>query len=235
MTEGKEVYDPASEPPRTLTIAPPDRLLIRRVIDFAHQAMKLVVSDDASRAGASQQLREVATLAALVEKSRKERTAPLDREKADLMRGYRPAEEELADARRALDKQISTYDNEQEQRRRVEQARLDREAEKERAKLQKAAERAAAKGDIAKAVQLDSQAQTTVAPTLPSIPRDEGVFRRTDWKFAIIPEREHEVPREFCRPDEATIRKYVNAMKDRAQIPGVRIWPEETTIVRRLQ
>lgn len=220
--------------PMVVTVPPPDQELLERVKGFAEAAGKLVVSDAKSRDGAALQLREVATLSTLIDKNRKERTKVLDDKKKEYMEAYRPAEKLLADARAALTNTLTAYDREQERLRREEQARLDREAEKERAKLARQADRAAAKGDMAKAMDLDTQAATTAAPVVPVLAKAEGLSTRTVWKFAIIPNQEHQIPREFCKPDETAIRKYVEALKERAVIPGVRIYSEETTVVRGL-
>lgn len=53
----------------------------------------------------------------------------------------------------------------------------------------------------------------------------KGGTTRTTWKFNIT--EEALLPREFLMPDEKAIRAYINAKKDRAAIPGVRIWSEK--------
>lgn len=53
----------------------------------------------------------------------------------------------------------------------------------------------------------------------------KGGTTRTTWKFDITDESL--LPREFLMPDDKAIRAYINAKKDRAQIPGVRIWSEK--------
>jgi hypothetical protein len=47
---------------------------------------------------------------------------------------------------------------------------------------------------------------------------------KTSWKFAV--DNPAIVPHEYFTLDEAKIRKVVNALGDKANIPGVRVWPE---------
>jgi chromosome segregation ATPase len=56
---------------------------------------------------------------------------------------------------------------------------------------------------------------------------DDLHFRRY-WKAEIIDEKK--LPREFLKPDEVTINKYVTEHKEDARIPGVRIYFEDIPI-----
>jgi len=59
-------------------------------------------------------------------------------------------------------------------------------------------------------------------------PKISGLSFRTNWKFEILDERK--LPREFLKADEAAIRAHVSENKDKAKIPGVRIYSEETPV-----
>lgn len=52
----------------------------------------------------------------------------------------------------------------------------------------------------------------------------KGGTTRVNWQFEVVDESL--LPREFLKPDEAAIRAYIKAKKDRAQIPGVRVYSE---------
>lgn len=214
----------------TIQIPAPDRDLIANVSRFAESAAKLVVTDAASRNGAAEQLREVATFAKLVDDNRKQRTKILDDKKREIMGAYRPLEDALIRARTVLTSAITTFDRAEAQRLREEQARLDREAEKRRAVLEARAEKYAEKGNIAKAVELEAQAQMVPNAVVASEPKAKGVSTREVWKFEIVSEKS--LPAEFLMPNEAKIRAYVNAMKGDGAIPGVRIWREDAVVVR---
>lgn len=219
-------------PEMVVTLPSPDHDLIRAVSTFAEAAGKLVVSDVASRDGAAVQLREVATLAGLLDKNRKERTTVLDRKKTEIMDTYRPAEALLASARASLQSRIQAFEREQARLRAEEQARLEREAERERARLARQAERAAGKGDMAKAIELDTRAATTAAPVAPSVPKVGGVSTRKVWKFEIV--NAALIPPKYLMPDEKMIAGVVKAMGSATDIPGVRVWSEEEMAVRKL-
>lgn len=62
------------------------------------------------------------------------------------------------------------------------------------------------------------------------VPKVDGMTTREEWLFEIVDESQ--IPREFLMPDEKKIRAYVRAMKDKARIPGVKIY-KSAIIVRR--
>lgn len=217
----------------TIQVPAPDADLIANVSRFAEGAAKLVVTDSASRNGAADQLREVATFAKLVDDNRMQRTRILDAKKKEIMGAYRGLEEALARARSVLTSAITNFDRAEAQRIREEQARLDREAEKRRAQLEARAEKYAEKGNISKAVELEAQAQMVPNAVVASVPQAKGVSTREVWKFEIVSEKS--IPVEFLMANETKIRAFVNAMKQDALIPGVRIWREDAVVVRGTQ
>lgn len=52
---------------------------------------------------------------------------------------------------------------------------------------------------------------------------------RTDWKFAI--EDAEKIPAMFMIPDEKAIRAYVASKKDKAAIPGIRVYSVQTPVI----
>lgn len=110
----------------------------------------------------------------------------------------------------------------------AEAARKLREAEDDRIRR---AEEATAKGATKLADMLIS---TPIAPpkvdTKPAVPKGfAGTKALTHWKFEI--NNPESVPAEFCSPDPAKIREYVNKKKTAAigAIAGVRVWSEDST------
>ena len=214
----------------TVLVPRPDHDLIANVTRFAEAATKLVVTDAGSRNGAAAQLQEVATFARLVEANRKERTRILDEKKKEVMDAYRPLDTLLGTARSVLTQAITSFDRAEALRIREEQARLDREAEQRRAKLEERDEKWAERGNVAKAVELEAQAQMVPNAVVAAPPKAKGVSGRETWKFEVVNEKA--IPSQFLMPDEGKIRAYVNAMKGDAEIPGVRIWREDALVVR---
>ena len=56
----------------------------------------------------------------------------------------------------------------------------------------------------------------------------EGLHFRRYWKAQIVDE--NKIPREFLKPDEVAINDYVSKNKDKASIPGVRIYFEDRPV-----
>lgn len=62
------------------------------------------------------------------------------------------------------------------------------------------------------------------------VPKVEGVSSRRNWSFRIIDEAQ--LPREYLMPNESAIRQVVKALKDKANIPGVEVYCEDSVAVR---
>lgn len=117
----------------------------------------------------------------------------------------------------AVRRMISTYQTEQEKKRREEE-RKRREAEEK--KRQEAAE---------SGVMAEEPIQEPV-PEKKEEPKVEGVSFYEHWDFEI--EDETAIPRRFLSIDEKKIRKYVQAMKGDSDIPGVRVYMKRKPRVR---
>jgi len=93
--------------------------------------------------------------------------------------------------------------------------------------LEKEAKQLERKGDIETAAVLREQASIMPAPVVPivsAVPKLAGSVVKTSWKFSV--ENEALVPAEYRIVDEKKIRAVVNALGDKANIPGVKIWSE---------
>lgn len=154
----------------------------------------------------------------------------------------------LENAKRHLSSQIGLFHRKEEEARVAEERRLQKEAQ-ERTQKQ-AAEEAQRREELAirKSAELESQGKTEEAEMVlshaaatstaiqsqaqnvpivhvPAPPKIAGVSIRQNWKFEIVsPDL---VPREYLIPDEKTIGARVKALKDKCQIPGVRVYCEE--------
>ena len=80
-----------------------------------------------------------------------------------------------------------------------------------------------------------AQVVLEAAPTLAIRPiptyRPEGVSKQESWNFEIT--NVNLIPREYLIPDQQKIGAVVRALKDRTEIPGVRIWRAAGIAVRR--
>jgi len=155
----------------------------------------------------------------------------------------RTFERPLIEAEAHLNPQISSYLAKLEQIRKEaeERARIEREAaerkarEKEGAKLRKARE-AEEMGDLKKAKKILDREPIGV-PFVPrvSVPPKEklqGVSTRRDWKWEA--KNFKEVPREFKRLilDDKKITDHVRLFKEKAKIPGIKIFFKDTLLTR---
>lgn len=72
---------------------------------------------------------------------------------------------------------------------------------------------------------LKKEEVTGVAALPPQIPKVVGFRSRTMYDFEILDI--DKIPREFLMADEKKIRKYGEAMRETARIPGVRFFPKQ--------
>jgi len=162
--------------------------------------------------------------------------------------------------KRLIGEYMGAWDQEQARRRREQEetARRERERQEREARERAAAEERRlkqeaedrrladaaaleAKGDKVGAERLISE-PVVVAPVAPVLvfaprppvasppPKVEGVSYREGWQFEI--ERPDLLPREYLVPDEKKIRGVVNALGDKANIPGVRVTPRRIASVK---
>ncbi len=57
------------------------------------------------------------------------------------------------------------------------------------------------------------------------VPKMKGMSFTTVWKFEVV--NVSELPREYLMPDERMIGGVVKALKDKTQIPGIRVFSEQ--------
>jgi hypothetical protein len=129
----------------------------------------------------------------------------------------------LQKAETAVKRKISDYQMEQERIRREEARKLEAEARKREEERR-----------LAKAIETGDEEildkPVDVTPVRIEEPRKmEGVSFVERWTYQI--QDVSQIPREFLIPDERKIRSYVTSMKDKAKIPGVRIYADKTVRV----
>lgn len=78
-------------------------------------------------------------------------------------------------------------------------------------------------------LQPDEYPQTLFRFPVPSaVPKVEGISFRTDWKWEVTDVSQ--VPREYMMVNEVAINGVVRAMKDKTNIPGVRVFTVQVTV-----
>ena len=207
--------------------------LVTSVMTFAAVAKGLIIQSPEAYQGASEALREVATLTKKVDEARKDRTRPLDEEKKSIMAEYKPAEDALKDARFHIERERTNWEREQARIAAEAQRREEERAEKERIRLAKLAAKAEERGDMSKAAEFEQRAEMVVTGVVATgAPKAEGVGSRTTWYFEI--EDESKLPREYLCADTEAIGGFVQSLKEKAigRIPGVKVLSRQITIVR---
>jgi hypothetical protein len=135
-------------------------------------------------------------------------------------------------------KRLSDYmDKEEEKRKQIEKERAEKieEAKRLEAEALKKAEKKEKISGIKKIFGKDAKIDNSGSvpaievPFIPESPEKlkvSGVMNRTNWKFEI--QDASRIPREFMKPDEVKIGQHVRKEKNKAYIPGVRVFPEKS-------
>lgn len=184
------------------------------------EVRKLEIKNQDQYALAQESRKNINARIKALEDRRKSITAPLDEAKKSIMDLFRVPINALTEARGITDTLCIAYDDEQEQKRRAEQARLEREAEKKRQEAEKKAAEARAAGNEAKAEKYEEKAAEVVAPVLASTAQKvEGVTYRTLWRTEVVDFKA--LPDEYKLPNQSALDKVAMATKGVIRIPGV--------------
>jgi hypothetical protein len=174
-------------------------------------------------------LKEVKAYKNKLEEKRFEMTRPLDQAKKSIMEFFRQPMDALDTLERNIKSRIISYQQEERRKADIAQKKLQAAADAKAKELRDKAAAEAAKGNTAKAAQLmDKAAEKEVAvPVVAAdIPKVAGVFTKQVWKYQIIDV--NAIPREYMIPDEKKIGAMARASKGTLQIPGVKIYPEDS-------
>lgn len=220
-----ELVPVSTDDPRVKPVA-------KEVAGLTQQAEAFQVTDADSYEHGAEVLRSIKSMYNTVETKRKAITSPLDQAKRQVMDLFRPFTDSLSSAERTLKKRLIGWKNEQERIAREEQRKAEEAARKERERLEKQAAKAEEAGRTERAEVLRDRAEFTVpvAPA-PATPKVSGLSDRKVWRFEIVDAAK--IPREYLIPDEKRIGGVVRALKQDANIPGVRVYEESTLAARR--
>lgn len=136
--------------------------------------------------------------------------------------------DKLLPSRLYLDKQMTSYNLEQERIRRVTEERLRQEAVKreEEERLQ-AALQAEKEGNKAEAEAILSEPVFVPPPIVPKeTPKVNGLTMVTDWKWKLADI--NLVPRQYLITNDTAINAVVKSLKDKCNIPGIEIYPHSS-------
>ncbi len=167
-------------------------------------------------------------------------TRPMDEAKKQVMKVFQPALERLGNVEKAIKSAVLTYTQEQERKRCEEQAVLDADAERERARLERLADRQREAGREERAEATEERAEEVAAPTVASAPVPTGpVHLRTIWSAEITDLAElvkacaeGKAPLALLQPDMPTLNGMARSLKERFNIPGVKAVSEQSVAAR---
>lgn len=204
----------------------------KEITIIAEEARGLVVSNNEQYQGAMDFLRKIKNKFLGLDTLRKSITKPIDLSKERIMELFRPSLEILKQAEEITKKVALTYQQEQEKKRREDEARLQelarREEERKRKALEERAVKAEEKGNLGKAEELRQKAEEVSVPIpiiASQVPKIEGVVIKTLWKYRIIDP--NLVPREYLVINEKMLQQIATATKGTLKVDGVEFYSEE--------
>lgn len=181
---------------------------------------------------AAQTLKDMKSARRDLDAKRKELTKPLDDRKGEIMEVFKEPIGQLDKNASALAKKIQDYADEQERKRKAEEARLAAQARKEQEKLEQRAAKAEEKGQVEKAEVLREQAQT--APTGISLDngislKGTGVSERENWSGEVTDKKAlikavaaGKAPLNLLEVNTKVLNQLARSLKSELNYPGVR-------------
>jgi hypothetical protein len=222
-----------------IALSPVAQELVKQANTYELEVNKVTIDNNEQRGNAVELGKKLNGLTKDLETERLNQTRPLDATKKEIMDLYTPVANACATMVNTLKKAILAFD--QEERRKADEAariarlKAEEEARKERERLAKLAEKQIDSGKVEKAeetiAKMENVAPVVTPIIMPQIQKQKGESTRKNWKFEIIDEKQ--IPREYLLVDETKIRKVVQALKGDTNIPGVRVYEEESMSFRR--
>ncbi len=203
------------------------------------QARAIVVRDQETLDAAKRFLHDVDALQAEIDETFDPQISQAHKLHKSLLAEKKKFSEPLERAKTIVGRKTADFLFEQETaRKEAERQRLEAE-EKAREVAEKAVDKAGkleADGKERAAALVVNEAHNKVdeiLSTAPEVPEEldtSGLTVREDWKFSIV--NEALIPREYLCPDEKKIGRIVRALKDQANIPGIRAYAEKGVATR---
>lgn len=133
----------------------------------------------------------------------------------------------LEAAERVVKQKMAAYLDEQDRKRREEEARQAEELRKQQEKARKQAEKEEAKGNIEKADLIRQEAQESAlrapAAQVPQ-PKAEGIKKIEKWHYKIT--SLDRLPKKYMIPNDKMLQDLASATKGKVDIPGVQFYSE---------
>ncbi len=151
---------------------------------------------------------------------RKELVTPLNDHIKKINGLFAPPRELGEKTVKLLGDKLVAFHTDQENKRRLQEAKDREAADRERAKLEQQALRLAEKGKTDQAVAKRQEAEALPTPVAAPVEKPKGYSEREDWQYEVL--NECEIPSEYWVVDHQALAKVVRAMKGTKEIPGIR-------------
>lgn len=162
-----------------------------------------------------------------VEKDRSDLTSPLESAKKAIIAEFKPLQDRCAEIEKKCKAAMNAYLDEQDRLRRVEQAKADEKARRERERLESRALAAAEKGQAEKAEELAAQALSKQAPVVAETQKPQGVTGRVLWSAECVNKDELIIAaaanpflRSLLVVDQKRLDDMAKAMNTEFSVPG---------------
>lgn len=216
-----------------LQVQEPDREMILAANATLHDSEGFAIRSPAAATEANTQLRHIKIRRKQLDDMRKQLVAPIDEARGKIQALFREPLEALKHAETNYKNALLDYQREE---RRIAQEAARRETERLRKLAEAKAKRAEKRGDTEAAEELREQPiiVPTAAPTAL-----EGTSVLVLWRAELVDIRElcraiadGKAPADLVRFDQAAGNRLATALKDAADVPGVRFTREESMAVR---
>jgi hypothetical protein len=222
----------------TLTLEQEARQVSQEALAVVKKAESIKVVDQVTRVQAAELGRVIATLESAAKEKFDAIKKPLTEAKNRVLAWEHEVVDPLVRVKRLLSAAIGLFDQSEERKRREEEERIQTQL---RVQAEAEERERAANQAIADAMELEAQGDKAGAeavlnnpvPQLVYVPpvilqretvKVAGVASQQTWKFRIT--NRDLIPREYMIPDEKVIGQIVRALKDKANIPGIEVYPE---------
>lgn len=189
------------------------------------------IADEAARVEREKAEREAERLR---EEARKADEAAAEKERKRLAAEQAKVDERARVEQERIAAEAAAAKTEEDKRRVAEQeAAAQRRADEEKERLHQ--ERLQAEADererTARAENLLERADVvTTAPVANTVPKVSGISTRKKWTFEILDITK--LPAEYLKPNDTAIGGVVRALKDKTNIPGIRVYTEDVVSAR---
>jgi hypothetical protein len=198
-----------------------------KALAMPDQAKSIVVNNQSSYEAAGAFLKNIKALRFEIQNTFKPIISKAHATWKEAIAQQKQVEEPLIDAENVIKPKIGTYLDEQEAKRREEEARLLKEAkEREEASRLKEAEELEKAGEHEAAEAVISQPVDPTPVVLPKSQKVDGISKRENWLYQVVDA--NKIPREYLCVDTVKIGQVVRALKSNCRIPGVRVYKETT-------